>query len=94
MPSPRPLPQGEGADTKNGNDVAVLLLPTAQTADAGTGRARISDTATAPPAYKRRYGGGTSHTPSSPAPPLRRLYAGGAVAVSEMRARPVPASAV
>lgn len=72
MPSPRPLPQGEGADTKNGNDVAVLLLPTAQTADAGTGRARISDTATAPPAYKRRYGGGTSHTPGSPAPPLRR----------------------
>ena len=50
----------------------VLLLPTAQTADAGTGRARTSDTATTPPAYKRQYGGGTSHTPGSPAPLLRR----------------------
>ncbi|EFC55138.1 hypothetical protein ENTCAN_08311 [Enterobacter cancerogenus ATCC 35316] len=30
MPSPQPSPTGEGANTKNGNEVAVLLLPTAQ----------------------------------------------------------------
>jgi len=27
---PVPLPQGEGANTKNGNEVAVLLLPLGQ----------------------------------------------------------------